>query len=153
MVSLVQPFVNLSTPMVDKNGVLTSYWQQFFQALWTRTGSAEGASTSDALTLATAAFALASAALAKVQNLNDLPNKATARTNLGLHALATALPVAGWIDPTGTGSRATFDMDWTQAISVAYVQAEVVALRDQIVVIQKRLGQVILDDKTIGTKS
>lgn len=45
-----------------------------------------------------------------------------------------------WTIHTGTGSRASFDADWTQAISGVPTQAEVEAVRNQVIVLQKRLA-------------
>lgn len=60
---------------------------------------------------------------------------------------------SGWDNPTGTGSRATFDMDAAFPVSNPPTQAEVQAIAAQLVIVQKRLGQLIDDQlsaKTIG---
>jgi hypothetical protein len=60
-------------------------------------------------------------------------------------------PTTGWTAPTGTVSRATFDADWTTAVSNPPTQAEVAAIRDQVIVIQKRLAALEIDSLSIGT--
>jgi hypothetical protein len=62
-------------------------------------------------------------------------------------------PIGGWVPPTGTVSRATFDADWTVAISDPPTQAEVEAVRDQVIVLQKRLAALEQDSLSIGTIS
>ena len=155
------------TAVLNPDGSLSTDWYDFFITLWTRTGDAQGVDATEVLAIAAAAAAdavaavitanaaLAAAALklAILQNLADLNNVVTARNNLGLTALATANPVIGWADPTGAGSRATFDMNFTTTVSNPPTQAQVTAIRDQLIVVQKRLGQSILDDKTVGVKA
>lgn len=58
---------------------------------------------------------------------------------------------AGWVAPTGAGSRATFNMDAAFPVSNPPTQAEVVAIRDQLIIVQKRLGQLIEDQLDAGT--
>lgn len=158
----------IDQPLTDpKTGQATRAWFLFLVALFQRTGEAQGvdllalqAETVTALANSIAALAAAAtaqgganASLKIIQNLADLANAATARTNLGLTALATAAPVAGWVDPTGAGSRATFDMNLALPAGAAYSQAEVTAIANQVIVLQKRLGQLVLDEKTVGTIS
>lgn len=62
-------------------------------------------------------------------------------------------PISGWATPpaSGTGSNATFDMNWTTTVSNPPTQAQVTAVRDQLIVVQKRLGQLLADLQTYGT--
>lgn len=144
-----------SDPICDpKTGVVTRAWFLLFTAIWRRTGSAQGVNVEAVEAEAAAASALAVAALAaanlaqaganaslkKANDLNDVNSVATSRANL---QIGTA--VAGWVDPTGTGSRATFDMDLALPAGGAYSQAEVTAIANQVIVLQKRLGQLELD--------
>lgn len=155
----------LTAPMVDRDGKITQGWRIFFQALWVRTGAAPGllvqqaiddaaaamAEATLAFNAATTALAAANASLKKVQNLADLADVPTARNNLGLTALATAAAVLGWADPTGTGSRLSFDMDYLPPVSNPPTTGDVTLIRNQLFAIQKALGQLILDQKTVGT--
>lgn len=134
-----------------KSGVPTVTFYRFMLSLWNRTGGGTGGDIDEVRATADAALADANASLKIVLNLSDLANDITARANLGLSDLATALPVTGWIDPTGAGSRAAFDMNWTTTVGAAYSQAEATAIRDQLIAVQKRLGQVILDQIAVGT--
>lgn len=152
-----------SQPLVEpKTGLATRQWYLFLVALWKRTGSASGVDLLALQAEADAAFALATAALAAAataqggadaslkiaNNLSDVANVNTSRANLNIGPAT-----AGWVDPTGTGSRATFDMDTALPVGAAYSQAEVTAIADQVVILQKRLGQLILDEiiaKTIA---
>lgn len=59
--------------------------------------------------------------------------------------------VGGWVNPTGAGSRATFDMNWTTAISNPPTQSEVLSVRNQLIAVQKAVGQLVIDSKTSGT--
>lgn len=61
--------------------------------------------------------------------------------------------VSGWVTPSGTGSRATFNMDAVFPVSAGPTQAEVQAIAAQVVVLQKRLGQFIIDSKNSGVVS
>lgn len=57
----------------------------------------------------------------------------------------------GWSNPTGVnGSRGSFDMDLAFSVSNPPTQAEVLAIATQVVVLQQRLGQLILDQIDIG---
>lgn len=57
----------------------------------------------------------------------------------------------GWIAPAGAGSRATFNMNVAFPVSNPPTQAEVQAIAAQVMILQKRLGQLILDELDIGT--
>lgn len=57
----------------------------------------------------------------------------------------------GWSAPTGVGSRGAIDMNWTTTVSNPPTQAEVTSVRDQVVHLQKALGQLIDDQIEIGT--
>lgn len=143
-------------------GAVTQVWRQFFLSLWQRTGGGQGLlsdqikalaelaliTASAAATTAGNALAQAAASLKKADNLSDLNNVATARSNLGLGPTATSATIAGWGDPTGTGSRAAFDMDWTTTVSVTPTQGQVEDIRDQLIAVQKALGQLVVDQTT-----
>lgn len=151
-----------SQPLVDpRTGIATRPWLLFLIALWKRTGSAAGidlialqAEADAAFALATAATAAAAAAAASAaaaqggadaslkiaNNLSDVADVSTSRTNLQIGPAT-----AGWVDPTGAGSRATFDMNLALPAGAAYSQAEVTAIANQVIVLQKRLGQLELD--------
>lgn len=58
--------------------------------------------------------------------------------------------MTGWAMPTGTGSKASFDANWTTTVSNPPTQAEVTAIRDQLIAVQKALAQFILDSKQSG---
>jgi hypothetical protein len=69
----------------------------------------------------------------------------TLRTILvgGDNSLGTPIIImrdTGWTIHTGTGAKTAFDADWTQSISAVPTQAEIEAVRDQVIVIQKRLA-------------
>lgn len=165
MVDLNQGFPIPSTPLVDKEGVITREWLFFLQAVFNRTGGAAGVDTAEvqiiaddalatadaALIAANAAQADADASLKIASNLGDVASAASSRNNLGLGPIATSATVTGWVDPAGTGSRATFDMDLALPVGAAYAQAEVTAIANQVIVLQKRLGQLILDQITVKT--
>ena len=59
----------------------------------------------------------------------------------------------GWAAPTGTGSRASINADFTTAVSASPTQAQVTALRNQVIALQKALAQLIIDETTSGTIS
>lgn len=56
-----------------------------------------------------------------------------------------------WGLPTGTGSRATFNMDAAYPVSNPPTQAEVQAIATGLVEVRKRLGQLIQDQVDAGT--
>jgi hypothetical protein len=145
-------------PVVHPDGNPTNSWRAFFQTLWIRTGQATGvlsaaiqATADAALANANAALVQAALSLKKASNLSDLANTGTARDNLGLGPIATSATVPGWADPTGAGSRASFNMDLALPVGAAYNQAEMTAIANQVIVLQKRLGQLVLDEKTVKT--
>jgi hypothetical protein len=82
------------------------------------------------------------------QFLIDLFNRLT--TPEGWAELVSTVVVQGWNAPTGAGSRATFDMNFTTTVSNPPTQAEVTAIRNQLIVVQKRLGQLLIDQATLG---
>lgn len=150
-----------SDPLVDpKTGRATRSWFLFLVALWRRTGSAAGvdilalqAEADAALAAAIAAGvaagtaqAGADASLKIANNLSDVNNVTTSRTNLQIGPAT-----GGWVDPTGAGSRATFDMNTALPVGAGYSQAEVTAIAAQVIVLQKELGQLILDQITAKT--
>jgi hypothetical protein len=57
---------------------------------------------------------------------------------------------AAWADSTGTGSRATFATFAGQAVSNPPTQAEAQAIDDHLVIISRRLGQLINDLRTVS---
>lgn len=76
---------------------------------------------------------------------NFFQNVFTATRNLGIGG--------PWTLPNGTGSRAAFNMDAAFPVSAAPTQAEVQAIAAQVVILQKRLGQLIIDQRDAGTTS
>jgi hypothetical protein len=60
-------------------------------------------------------------------------------------------PTTGWTAPTGTVSRDTFDANWTTTVSNPPTQAEVIAVRNQLIAVQKRLAALEIDSLSIGT--
>jgi hypothetical protein len=158
MVDVAQNIPIRNAPIIHDDGTATQSFWSFLQTLWLRTGSAAGVLSAMIQATATAALAAANAALVqaalslkKASNLSDLANASDARDNLGLGPIATSATVIGWEDPTGAGSRATFNMDLALPVGVAYSQAEVLAIANQVIVLQKRLGQLVLDEKTVKT--
>lgn len=59
-------------------------------------------------------------------------------------------PPSGWVAPTGVGSSATFNMNAAFPVSNPPTQAEVQAIAAQVVILQKRLGQLIIDQLNSG---
>lgn len=82
------------------------------------------------------------------QFLIDLFQRVT--TEAGWEEFVSVVTIPGWVPPIGTGSTASFDMDFTTTVSNPPTQAEVTALRDQVIKLQKALGQLILDSTTLG---
>lgn len=157
-----------SDPLVNPDtGIATQAFFLFLVALFKRTGDAQGVDAlavqfaADAAAIAAAAATAAAAvatvtagnaqtgadaSLKKASNLSDVVNVNTSRTNLNIGPAT-----AGWADPTGTGARTTFNMDLALPAGAAYSQAEVTAIANQVIVLQKRLGQLILDEITAQT--
>lgn len=151
-----------SDPVVNiKTGQITRAWYLFMVAIFKRTGEAQGvdvlaveaeanaafvaaglatAAAAAALAAAGSAQAGADASLKKAANLSDVQDVTTSRGNLNIGPAT-----GGWVDPTGAGSRATFDMNLAFPVSNPPTQAEVTALAAQVVILQKRLGQLELD--------
>jgi hypothetical protein len=67
-----------------------------------------------------------------------------------LRSTFIAPAATGWVAPTGTGSRASINENFTTTVSNPPTQAEMTALRDQVIALQKALGQLIIDLSTIG---
>lgn len=137
-----------NAPIVDGNGVMLSQFRQLILSLINRTGGSSGADITEVQATADAALVSANASAKKAANGSDFTDKPQVRTNLGLGSVALGNTVTGWANPTGVGSRASIDANWTTTVSATYSQSEVTAMRDQIVALQKALAQVILDNKT-----
>lgn len=168
MADISRPVPVQSQPFVDvQTGIINTDWLNFLITLFQRTGGSAGkditvvkaqadlalATANTAVINAAAAQAAANAAsasaalrLLKSANLSDVASVNSARGNLNIG------PAQGpWVDPTGAGSRATFDMDLPLPVSVAYVQAEVLAIANQVRVLQKAVGQLVLDELAAKT--
>lgn len=65
-------------------------------------------------------------------------------------AVLNALGAGNIATPTGTGANTAVDMNWTTAVSNPPTQAEVTAIRDQVVILSKVLGRLIEDLKAAG---
>lgn len=61
-----------------------------------------------------------------------------------------ALGVGSIAAPTGTGANTAINMNWTTAVSNPPTQAEVTAIRDQVVILSKVTGRLIADLKQAG---
>ena len=127
---------------VDGNGVLTKQSFTLLRTLWQ---NSNGASIVAVQTTADAALALAQSALQQAKDLSDLANVPAARGNLGLGSVALGNTVPGWAAPTGSGSRASFNANASTTAGASYTQAQVQAINDQLVAVQKALAQLILD--------
>lgn len=55
-----------------------------------------------------------------------------------------------WIAPTGGVSRTTFDTAPALPVGVGYSQAEVTAIRDELLLIARHLAALIKDCQTVG---
>lgn len=152
--TLNQNFPVVNQPFVDEQRNILPAWLYLLQALWRRTGNAPGVNTEVVAAEAATAQTTSAAALVVAQNADTTATSAQSTANSALSLASSALQsgdaVGGWVDPTGTGSRATFNMDWTQSVSSPPTQAEVQAIVTQVSVLSKRLGQLELDLKTVG---
>lgn len=143
-------FPTISSPFVDENRMVSLPWRALLTTLWNRTGGSEGA-------------ILPGGVLIAANNLSDLTSGIDARNNLGLGAAAeqplstfllSADAVGGWFTPTGTGSRASVNMNFPMPVGATYSQSEVTDIATQVTALQKALGQLIIDliaVKAIGT--
>ncbi len=138
-------FPNSKTRFTNEQGLLSKEGSTLLRALWNRTGGGTGGDTSQAIALANAAQASADASLKITANLSDVADVALSRNNLGIGSVASGNTVPGWTDPTGAGSRAAFDANWTTTVSNPPTQAEMTSVRDQVIAVQKALAQVIVD--------
>lgn len=136
----------------QESGFLSKEARTLLRSLWNRTGGGTGADTKEAIALANAAQLAANAAqtsadasLKIAQNLDDLADVPTARGNLGLGSVALGNTVPGWTNPTGAGSRAAIDANFSQIAAVAYSQTDLQAIINQLVAVQKALAQFLLD--------
>lgn len=136
----------------EDSGFMTKEARTLLRALWNRTGGGTGADTAEAIALANAAQASATAAtiaaaasLKKTSNLSDVVSAATSRGNLGLGSVALGNTVPGWTNPTGAGSRAAINANFTQTAAALYTQADYQLVINQLVAVQKALAQLLLD--------
>lgn len=53
-------------------------------------------------------------------------------------------PVGGWTTPSGSTAQAGYDADWNGTISALYNDAEIIEMRDQLVLVQKNLAALII---------
>lgn len=150
-------FLASSARFVQPDGTATPEFRTFLQSIYSAGGNltaiaaqaaAAVAASTAAVATANNALAQANASLKKAQNLADLVDAAVARDNLGLGSIVLGDTQPGWADPTGAGSRATFNMNLLLPVSNPPTQAEVTAIAAQVIVLQKRMGQTVLDLKT-----
>lgn len=127
---------------VDANGVLTKQSFTLLRTLWQ---NSNGASIVAVMATADNALALAQGALQRAADLSDLANVATARGNLALGSVALGNTVAGWSAPTGAGSRASINANFTLAAGAGYVQANFQSVINQLIAVQKALAQLLVD--------
>lgn len=60
--------------------------------------------------------------------------------------LINSIPsISNFAAPTGTPSTASIDANWTTTVSNPPTQAEVTAIRDQLIAVQKAVAQLIVD--------
>lgn len=133
----------------EESGFLTKEARTLLRALWNRTGGGTGGNIAAVSAVANAALLLAgtanTTALKKAANLSDVANAGASRGNLGLGSIALGNTVPGWANPTGTGSRAAINADFTQTAGAAYSQSDYQAVITQLVAVQKALAQLLLD--------
>ncbi len=68
-----------------------------------------------------------------------------------LNSTLIAPAATGWANPTGgAGSRAAVNTTFTTTVSNPPTQAEMTALRNQVIALQQALGQLIIDLETVG---
>lgn len=179
-VNLTQAFPNINAPLgagkLESGEAIsveiTPSFKYFLETLWKRTGesdnpaqgissaqveadaSAAVASANAAVLTANAAGVAAANALAAAGSAQGSANSAQITANSALALATTSLQegdaVAGWGAPSGSGSRTSFSMDVLLPVSGAYSQAEVTAIAAQVIVLQKRLGQLEIDLLTLG---
>lgn len=82
------------------------------------------------------------------QFLIDLFQRLTTPT--GWDDLVENVTVSGWSAPAGAGLRSSVNMNFTTTVSNPPTQVEMTALRNQVISLQKALGQLILDSTTLG---
>lgn len=133
----------------QETGQFSKEARTLLRTLWNRTGGGTGGDIAAVSAVANSALALAgtanTTALKKAANLSDVANVPFSRNNLGLGSVALGNTIPGWTNPTGTGSRASFDANASITASGTYNQTQVQALNDQLVAVQKALAQLILD--------
>lgn len=136
----------------QESGFMTKEARTLLRALWNRTGGGTGGDIAVVAAEANAAFVLATAADASslkiANNLDDVADVAASRGNLGLGSVALGDTIAGWANPTGTGSRAAINADFTQTAAATYTQADFQAVINQLIAVQKALAQLLLDAKS-----
>lgn len=135
---------------VDQDsGFMTKEARTLLRALWNRTGGGTGGDITTVQALAQDAFDLATAAdassLKTANNLSDVASATASRGNLGLGSVALGNTVPGWANPTGAGSRAAINANFSQTAAVAYSQSDLQLVIDQLIAVQKALAQLILD--------
>lgn len=57
--------------------------------------------------------------------------------------LAKSIGVTGFAAPTGTSSGASINANWTTTVSNPPTQAEVIAIRNQLIAVQKAVAKLI----------
>lgn len=131
---------------VDQDsGFMTKEARTLLRALWNRTGGGTGADLGAVKLTADAALLSANASLKIASNLSDVADVPSARGNLGLGSVALGNTVPGWTNPTGAGSRAAINANFTQTAAAAYSQSDYQAVITQLVAVQKALAQLLLD--------
>lgn len=143
MANTGQAFPAFSEPIADKSGLITTVFRSFLQSLWTRTGGGPGQDIAAVAAQAAAAQVTANAALAQAAlslkiaaNLSDIASTAVSVANLlGVHN--------GWTAPTGTELKAGYNADASTVASPAYAAADLQAVNDQLVVVQRNLAALI----------